>query len=270
LNADDSIAWQSGWGNDTTTVYNGGLVSDPPSSGADGFEFGSGGGPSNCASQDDTATGATCLAGYPKPSFQSKLPGKVRQVPDVSWLADPFTGAVIAITVPGQQPAQIWEVVGGTSVACPMFSALWAIANQAAGVPLGQAAQYLYSMPAGALTDVVPVAGAPNIAATVQDASGTKHYTAAQVLGSQAPRTFVSAFATLYSAYGGAQNEVISFGTDCSVLPVSEQSGTPCTSATALHTAPGWDDVTGLGTPNAAAFVDYFIPGGGGAADERE
>jgi hypothetical protein len=42
-------------------------------------------------------------------------------------------------------------------VACPMFSALWAIANQEAGAPLGQVAQYVYSLPAGAVTDIVPV-----------------------------------------------------------------------------------------------------------------
>lgn len=55
--------------------------------------------------------------------------------------------------------------------------------------------------------------------------------------------------------------DVLSFGTDCSAVPLSDLGGTPCTSATALHTAVGWDDVTGLGTPNAQAFVHYFIPG---------
>jgi subtilase family serine protease len=270
LNADNSIAWQSGWGTGLTMVDLDGTVSDPPSSQAFGFYFGSGGGPSACASQvDDATTGiVTCLAGYPKPSFQSKLPGRVRLVPDVSWLADPFTGAAIAISIPGQEPAQVWQVVGGTSLACPMFSALWAIANQVAGSPLGQAAQYLYSMPAATLTDVIPVAGAHNVTATVEDASGTEHYTAAQLLGSEAPRAFVSAIANFLSNDGqlspfSSATEVISFGTDCAAVPASYGYGTPCTSATALHTAPGWDDVTGVGTPNAQAFVDYFSPSAG-------
>lgn len=196
----------------------------------------------------------------------NKLPGKVRRLPDVSWLADPFTGVAIAISIPGQEPAQVWQVVGGTSLACPMFSALWAIANQAAEAPLGQAAQYLYSMPASTLTDVVPVAGGHNVIATVQDASGTEHYTAAQLLGSQAPQAFVSAIANFLSNNGqlspfSSASDVISFGTDCSAVPLSDLGGTPCTSATALHTAVGWDDVTGVGTPNALAFVEYFIPG---------
>ncbi|HEV2271544.1 MAG TPA: S53 family peptidase [Steroidobacteraceae bacterium] len=270
LNADDSIAWQSGWGNGLTMVDLAGTVSDPPSSQAFGFYFGSGGGPSTCASQDDTATGIKCLAGYPKPSFQSKLPGTVRRVPDVSWLADPFTGVAIAISIPGQEPAQVWQVVGGTSLACPMFSALWAIANQAAGAPLGQAARYLYSMPADTLSDVVPVAGGHDVTATVEDANGTKHYTAAQLLGSQAPAAFVSATADFLSNDGNispfsSATEVISFGTDCSAVPAIDFGGTPCTSAIALHTAPGWDDVTGLGTPNAQAFVEYFTPGAASA-----
>lgn len=270
LNGDDSIAWQSGWGNDLTMVDLAGTVSDPPGSEAFGFYFGAGGGPSRCASQDDTATGIRCLAGYPKPSFQSKLPGAVRRVPDVSWLADPFTGVAIAISIPGQEPAQVWEVVGGTSLACPMFSALWAIANQAAGAPLGQAARYLYSMPAGTLMDVVPVTNGQNVTGSVQDASGTKRYTAAQLLGSQAPHAFVSATADFLSNDGqispfSSATEVISFGTDCSAVPAIDDGGTPCTSAIALHTAPGWDDVTGVGTPNAEAFVDYFSSGAASA-----
>jgi subtilase family serine protease len=274
LNADNSIAWQSGWGNDFTMIYSSGAVSDPPLSEAGGFYFGAGGGPSNCASQDDSATAIKCLAGYPKPAFQGKLPGKVRLLPDVSWLADPFTGVAVAISIPGQEPAQVFQVVGGTSLATPMFAALWAIANQAAGAPLGQAAQYLYSMPATTITDVVPVAGGHNVTAIIQDASGTHHYTAAQLLGSQAPAAFVSAVANFITNNGeqsafSMASDVISFGTDCSTLPASDQAGIPCTSAKALHTAPGWDDVTGLGTPNVQAFVNYFIPGTGGS-DSRQ
>jgi subtilase family serine protease len=271
LNADDSIAWQAGWGTNIVMVTELGFISDPPSSGSAGFYFGAGGGPSMCADQGvDATTGATtCLGGYAKPAFQKKLPGKVRRVPDVAWLADPFTGAVIAISVPEQEPSQIWEVVGGTSLACPMFSALWAIANQEAGQPLGQAAQYLYSMPADTLTDIVPVAGAHNVNAIIEEPGKTEHYTPAQVLGSEAPAEFLSAMADFAASDQGglfsATTDVISFGTDCSALPASSGFGTSCKSPSALHTAPGWDDVTGVGTPNARAFADYFRPGAASA-----
>ncbi|MGB9283108.1 MAG: hypothetical protein WCB59_03775, partial [Candidatus Sulfotelmatobacter sp.] len=53
---------------------------------------------------------------------------------------------------------------------------------------------------------------------------------------------------------------VISFGTDCSALPSSAGDGTSCNSSTALHTQAGWDNVTGVGTPNGKAFADAFKP----------
>jgi subtilase family serine protease len=265
LSADDSIAWQVGWGNNVVTVAQEGYIVDPPASGSEGFYGGAGGGPSTCAIQDDDATTGviTCLGGYAKPSFQSKLPGKVRRVPDVAWLADPFTGVVIAITVPGQEPGPSWEVIGGTSVATPMFSALWAIANEEAGEPLGQAAQYLYSMPAGTLTDIVPAAGAHNVQATIEKPTKTENYTPAMVLGAAAPADFLSAMVSYPDGYLVLQ--VISFETDCSALPASSNNGISCSNPTALHTAAGWDDVTGVGTPDAQAFADYFKPGASAA-----
>ena len=64
--------------------------------------------------------------------------------------ADPETGNEIIVTptsVPGDD--QFVEVFGGTSLSCPMFSAFWAIANQAAGGgPIGEAAPILYELPA--------------------------------------------------------------------------------------------------------------------------
>jgi len=240
LNPDNSIAWQAGWGNNQTYLAEEGYVLDPPFN--FGFIGGSGGGPSNCVSQSfNPTTGVeTCLAGFPKPPYQKKLPGKYRQLPDVSWLADPFTGAVIAITVPNYVPSLEWQVWGGTSVSCPMFSALWAIANQVAGAPLGQAAPYLYSMPAEAVYDIVPLTLKHNVTASIQESTGTNKYTAADVAGVSSGE-FISAIWD----YADFQDTAlaISFGTD---------SG--------LKTAKGWDNVTGVGAPNAKAFADFFAP----------
>ena len=236
LNSDNSIAWQAGWGNNEILLAETGYVYDPPIN--FGFYAGAGGGPSNCAVQDAYGN---CLAGFPKPAYQKKLAGKYRQLPDVSWLADPFTGAVILISVPGQVPEQVWQVWGGTSVACPMFSALWAIANQEAlaggAAPLGQAAPYLYSLPAGTIFDIVPHTSKTNVKASIQESTGTNKYTPAEVAGVTGP--FVDAIWDYpwyqYTAV------VITFGTD---------SG--------LKTKIGWDNVTGVGTPNGQAFADYF------------
>ena len=256
LNSDKSIAWQAGWGNNQTLLAEQGSVYDPPAT----FSFigGAGGGPSNCASQD---TKMNCLAGFPKPSYQKKLPGKYRQLPDISWLADPYTGAAILISIPGQVPEQVWQVWGGTSVACPMFSALWAIANQEAiaggGTSLGQAAPYMYSLPTGTVYDIVPVGSKTNVTASLQEPTMTNEYSAAEVVGGVhdvAPPKFVSALWDYpYLQYTAL---VISFGTDCAAVP---GFGTPCNDPSALHTTVGWDNVTGVGTPNAKAFADSFF-----------
>ena len=262
LNSDNSIAWQAGWGNNETVMAEDGFVADPPSSEAF-FYAGAGGGQSNCYSQYiDPNTGAeTCLAGFPKPSFQKGVPGKYRQLPDISWLADPFTGVVIAISIPGQVPELVWQVWGGTSVACPMFSGLWAIANQESvangGAPLGQAAQYVYALPAGAIFDVVPVSTKTNVTASIVDTAGTTAYNANAVIGGDASGKFVSAILDYQFIQDTAY--IFSFGTDCSTA-YGYGYITQCNSPTALHTKVGWDNVTGVGTPNAQAFADSFRP----------
>jgi subtilase family serine protease len=255
LNADDLIAWQAGWGTNEILLAETGYVFDPPAS--FGFDFGGGGGASNCAVQDSYGD---CLAGFPKPSYQKKLPGKYRQLPDISWLADPFTGAAIVISIPGQVPEQVWQVYGGTSLATPMFSGLWAIANQEAlaggGAELGQAAPYLYSMPAGTIYDIVPVNSKHNVTASIQEPTGTNNYNANEVTGGAAAKSFVSAIWDYpYLEYTAL---VITFGSDCADVPETDYDGTSCNDPASLHTKKGWDNVTGVGTPNAQAFADSF------------
>jgi subtilase family serine protease len=254
LNADNSIAWQAGWGNNETLLSEAGFIFDPPL--AFGFIGGAGGGASNCVDQD---ADFNCLGGFPKPSYQKHIAGKTRMLPDVGWLADPFTGVAILISIPGQLPEQVWQVWGGTSVACPMFAGLWAIANQEAGEPLGNAAPYLYSLPAGAISDIVPVSSKNNVTATIwESATEATKYTAGQVLGDSSRGKFVSAIWDFPAELDTAV--VLSFGTDCTAEGPAEFFGTLCSDPTSLHTKPGWDNVTGVGVPNAEAFADAFAP----------
>jgi subtilase family serine protease len=222
LNSSNAIKWQSGWGNNVNVLDDYGLVSDPP---VGFFNGGSGGGSS---------------AVFSKPEFQNHLAGNLRRLPDISWLADPYTGVVVALTVDGVYPPREWFAIGGTSVACPMFSALWAIANQEAGAPLGQAAQYVYSMPSSTITDIVPVGSNTNVIGVILDAAGTTLYSAADLAQ---PLDDTSVF---YSALWNVPLnqglvDLVTFGTD-----------------THLKTAPGWDDVTGVGVPEPKAFADFF------------
>src|ERR1700723_1616041 len=102
LNSDNSIAWQAGWGNNETLFAEEEIVYDPPEA---GFFGGSGGGPSNWVTKATHFRRPVCTGGFPKPAYQeASVPGKFRQLPDVSWLADPFTGAVILISIPGHNP----------------------------------------------------------------------------------------------------------------------------------------------------------------------
>jgi subtilase family serine protease len=222
LNGSNEIKWQSGWGTNINLLDDQGLVSDPP---LGSFYAGSGGGPS---------------AFFSKPGFQHKLPGSFRLLPDISWIGDPFTGVVVAQSYNNVYPPLEWFPVGGTSVACPMFSALWAIANQEAGTPLGQAARYVYSMPSSTITDIVPVGSSTNVTGTITDASGITSYSAS-ALAEPLDGTTVFYDALWNIPLNLNTVELVTFGTD-----------------TNLQTAPGWDDVTGLGVPKPKAFADFF------------
>ena len=259
LNADNSIQWQAGWGNSASEVAQRGTIFDPPSA---GFNGGAGGGPSNCAIQIPNNQGLIeCSSGWPKPAYQKKLPGTVRLLPDIAWLADPFTGVAIELSVPGVFPPQVFEIIGGTSAATPMFSALWAIANQAAGAPLGQAAPYLYSLPAGAITDIVPVGSPHNVTDSVQTSpTSTDKFNASATMGGAAPPKYVSAIWDDADFAGTAI--IVSFGTDCSTVPRGRFPPfvTSCAQSNSLRTKAGWDEVTGMGVPNPTEFINAFTP----------
>jgi subtilase family serine protease len=229
LNSDNSISFQTGWENHLSILINEGVISDPPYIPDLGdYYSGSGGGPSTF---------------FAKPSFQKGVPGKFRREPDISWVGDPFTGALIVVSQPEQYPPQVWYASAGTELSTAMFSALWAIANQEAGTPLGQAAPYLYSMPPTAITDIVPYSSADDITAVVEDSPSVTHRYDAPLTMALFPGL---PFGKFYSAIaddpsGGVFG--ISFGGDYH-----------------LKVRVGWDEVTGLGTPNAKAFADWFAP----------
>ena len=175
-----------------------------------------------------------------KPAFQWRLPGQGRQLPDISALADPQTGAIIEES--NSQGAPAWGVVGGTSLATPIFSAIWALSDQAAGESLGQAAPILGELPGFATRDVVPiVASHVNTQGTITfRASIVTDYTPAQLLGidQTQPNGFVG---TLVFVGGPAFPgwNVVGFGTDSS-----------------LRAQVGWDDATGYGVPDGIAFIE--------------
>jgi subtilase family serine protease len=242
LGADHKVKFQTGWGLNVTRIS--GPNPNPPTVPplGLGFQGGAGGGESVV---------------FPKPAFQSSLPGEFRQTPDISMVADPETGLEIIVTpdsVPGHP--KFVDVFGGTSLSTPLFSALWALANQAAGGgPLGQAAALLYDLPRNAITDVRQIGSANNVRGTITIPNTppkpptiiqeSPRALAAPANCALPPCTlgnttnFVSA---LFQSSTSTRWDVFVFGTD-----------------TSLTTGPGWDNVTGLGTPNGLTFINAVV-----------
>ena len=215
---------ESSWGTTETFIGDINGVAVPPD--FEGFVQGGGGGESQYLE---------------KPAWQSSLRGTGRLLPDVSAVADPLTGAII-VTPDATGTSSVVEVVGGTSLSSPVFSAIWALADQAAGRALGQAAPIVARLPASALTDIVPVqASVSNLSGTIGAGSSSTVYTAAGLLDITAtqPNGFVGTGVRITSPSVGIDALFdISFGADSSLLAL-----------------PGWDDATGFGAPNGLAFV---------------
>ena len=209
-------AKEVGWGNNLTALaYVASTVQDPPVN--YGNYGGSGGGSSSF---------------FAKPSWQGKLPGPMRQVPDVSMAADPYTGAIVIYTDPVAGP--MMQSVGGTSLSCPMFSAIWAMANQKAGHMLGQAGPIVARMPSSAIHDVVPGTSLMNVVGTIISNTGAQFYSPAQLAQPvESSPEFTSAIWQISGEY-----LTLTFGTTSS-----------------LTVTKGWDNVTGYGTPIGLPFI---------------
>jgi subtilase family serine protease len=206
-----------GWG-DTVTFLGADGALDPPE--VLGLVGGGGGGESLY---------------FPKPAWQKSLPGTGRQTPDVSALADPYTGVPIVLTVSGKQELEIGN--GGTSLASPIFTAIWAIANQKAGHALGQAAPAIAALAKGSIQDVLPLNSPSDVSGIVVDSNGSNYYSPAKLFtGALYGNThFISAVWDL----GAGEYVDFGFGIDSS-----------------LTVKTGWDNTTGFGTPNGLTFIN--------------
>jgi len=237
LNADYSIQFQTGWGTTLTRIAlpTTGAPNVPPvcattlQAPGQCFYFGGGGGMSTF---------------FAKPAWQTGVPGTGRQQPDISLTADPYTGVTIISSYANPGTFTV-SVIGGTSASTPMFSGLWAIVDQKSqqknGHSAGLAAPYMYSLPSGAVSDVLqtsPFSG-KNVAGNILAGGPPQYWSASSLVGPDVPTLFTSAF------YQGTSTRWydIGFGLDST-----------------LTTGPGWDNVTGVGTPNGATFVNAIVP----------
>jgi subtilase family serine protease len=120
----------------------------PPGEYPEGYDGSSGGGVSTAFTQP------SYQAGVVPNSLATRLPNgtispqPMRVIPDVSALADPSTGFLVGQTTlqpNGTTYAFSLSRIGGTSVACPTWAGIEADAQQAAGHPLGFANPVIYA-----------------------------------------------------------------------------------------------------------------------------
>jgi subtilase family serine protease len=191
---------------------------------------------------------------YAKPSWQEKLTGTWRKVPDVSAVADPATGFPVILTEDGQQSG---EIVGGTSLASPVFTATWAIADQWNGTPLGQAAPAISKLSAGEITDVVPPG--PSLyndlikydtTGKIVDKSGTHTFTASTLYTDAENIDEVGTNLSLYST-----TDFLSVIWDVPGDDNGVYIAFTFNADSSLTVEQGWDDVTGWGEPNGEPFI---------------
>jgi subtilase family serine protease len=99
---------------------------------------------------------------FSKPSYQNTLPagstqiGSMRGVPDIGFQAAPRTGALVFISLPPDGSSGLncagvpcstgWFDIGGTSLSCPQWAGLVAIADQINGGGLGLINPALYAL----------------------------------------------------------------------------------------------------------------------------
>ncbi len=207
----------------------------PPAPGA--YDYGGGGGTSYEYSEPAYQESVVPAALAARNSAITGIANRVE--PDISMDADPATGMLVGETqtFPGGTHYDQYRI-GGTSLASPLFAGVMADADQAAGTSLGFVNPLLYkldSSPAAAASafyDVLP--GGKQALARVDFLNGVSAsegtLTSVRTLDYEGPEVFCSGTA------------------NCTLQDV------------ALTTAPGFDSMTGIGSPGAGLLAALSQP----------
>jgi subtilase family serine protease len=157
-------------------------------------------------------------AGVVPAAIADKYGAPARAVPDIAALADPTTGMLVGQTqtFPDGTVRYSEYRIGGTSLASPLMAGFMALVQQKAGHDLGFANPLIYAH------------------------AGTGAYH--DVLP---PST----------ALGAVRAEYVN-GVDATNGYVYTLRSLSFDSGLTIHTRAGYDDVTGVGTPDGAAFLD--------------
>ena len=182
---------------------------------------------------------------YPQPSYQAGVvpsalserngPEPMRVTPDVSMEADPATGMLVGETQTFPNGVYYDQYrIGGTSVSSPLMAGVIARADETAGHPLGFINPKLYSLSGrpGALNDVL--------------AAGKQDMARADFANSiDASQGFL--YSTRIIDYEGQEQ-------------FCNDDGLCASRDVALTTAPGFDGMTGLGSPGDSFVQTLSAP----------
>ncbi|HEY3735678.1 MAG TPA: protease pro-enzyme activation domain-containing protein [Streptosporangiaceae bacterium] len=157
------------------------------------------------------------------PASLSKVGGNrgkaVRSIPDISADADPFTGMAVGILrFKGGVPTYHQIDIGGTSEASPLVAGIVAAAQQGQSAPFGFVDPALYQL------------------------SGTSAYFDSLPLTSSSPALWKGTECPAFTC--GAQ-----------ILTTFDDENPAMAGYTGQVTLPGYDNMTGLGSPNGPKFI---------------
>lgn len=184
-----------------------------------GLDGGSGGGTSSYYSQPSYQAGVV-----PTSLSERDSDTPMRVEPDISMAADPATGMLVGETQTFPNGVYYDQYrIGGTSLASPLLAGYIATADQMAGHPLGFLNPALYALygKSGGLYDVRP--------------GGKQDQSRADYLNGISPGDGFIYWTRIITYQGPEQY--------CNASNVCTQT------EMTLHTAPGYDNMTGLGSP---------------------
>ena len=204
--------FETGWGTTKSVLSADGTAWDPAPPGTiDDYLYGGGGGTSQLFPEPwyQERVVPQAISQY----FSSTTPG--RAVPDVALDGDPTTGMLVGETQTWSDGGASYDTyrAGGTSVSCPLFAGIMALADQRTRHPHGFVNPLLYAL------------------------AGTRAYR--DIVD---PPTTMAAVRVDY-----VNGESATDGVAVSLRSMN-QTGM-------LHTIPGYDDVTGMGTPRGETFL---------------
>jgi hypothetical protein len=200
--------------------------------------IGTGGGASNCTISNGGSP-YSCSGGWPKPTWQSGVPGIVndghRDIPDVSFFAsNGFLGSsyLICVSAGGSSCSYsatsepVAQEVGGTSVASPAMAGVMALINQKSASSQGSPNQLLYTL------------------------------AAEQSWASCSSQTVKVASSCVFNDINTGSNAMpcISGSPNCGTM----YAGDPAGVLSGYQATVGYDAATGLGSLNIANVVNYW------------